>query len=129
MSAAVVVASKEQEFDAVKAGWCGMDVGQQVAIQNHWECATFDGINSTSVQESCNKAELSQFPANCRTDAGCDACYPHLIDQIQDARILAGGVSLGLCFFELLAISFAVHYRRASVMEWAKERGFTREIL
>lgn len=106
-----------------------MDSGQQAAIQNHWGCVTFDGENSTTVDKTCNKAVAADLrPAKC-VDSPCDGCYPQLVDQIQEARVLAGGVSLALCFFELLAISFAVHFRRATQMLWAKEKGYTREIL
>lgn len=130
LSVAIVAASKDQEFDACKAGWCALDQNQQQQVQNHFGCLTFDGMNSTSVDASCNKATApDSVPSACIAPNECSGCYPHLSDQIAEARLFAGGVSLTLCFFELLAISFAVHFRRASKLEWAKNKGYTREIL
>merc|ERR1712139_348493 len=66
VSAAVLVASEDQEFDVCQAGWCRMDAAQQSVIQKHFGCATFDGIFNTSAGATCNYAtNASQVPASC----------------------------------------------------------------
>jgi len=56
-------------------------------------------------------------------------CYDFLLDGIDRALAMAGAVSLAFCFVELVGVVLAVLYRRKSLMLWAKELGYTKEIL
>ena len=56
-------------------------------------------------------------------------CYDFLLDDINRALEMAGAVSLVFCFVELVGVVLAVLYRRKSLVLWAQERGYTKEIL
>ena len=72
-------------------------------------------------------ANIADYPNG--TLAENPNCYDFLLDDINWGLEMAGAVSLVFCFVELVGVVLAVLYRRKSLILWAQERGYTKEIL
>lgn len=96
-----------------------------LAVQNHFLCNGFSNSSSSPTEANCMGAGSSCGGCSDPCSSGtCPACFPFLANQIDTLLNRGGGVSLALCFTELLGIWAAWQYRKGTKRATTVHREF-----
>ncbi|XP_071444200.1 tetraspanin-31 [Hetaerina americana] len=99
VACACLAVNRDQQRQLAERGWDQVDDDLRVNVQKVFGCCY---SNQTSTQKSC--------PASC-SSSSCPPCLEILLDTINYAFKLCGGIGLFFSFTEFLGVWLTVRYR------------------